>query len=574
MTPEQALAAAERWRAADPDPETRTELERLIAAGDGAALCELFASPVRFGTAGLRALVGPGASRMNRAVIRRTTAGVARYLLRRAQGRELPPVVVGADARPSSAAFLADTVGVLAAHGIGVRFFPEPVATPIVAYAARRLRAAAAIVITASHNPPGYNGYKLYGSDAAQIAPPEEHEVATEIERSGAASDEPIIEGAFTGGSPLARELEPSWIDEYVRDVVAGAGPCPGAAELCIAYTPLHGVGHAPVSAVLERAGFAQVHTVAEQREPDGNFPTVRFPNPEEPGALDRLLELARAVGADLALANDPDVDRLAAAVPDGAGGFVALSGNQLGVLLADFVLERATRATTPLALESIVSSPMLEPIARAHGARLERTLTGFKWIWRAALALTKDQSLAFGFAFEEALGYSVGPLARDKDGISAALVLAQLAALEKAAGSSLRARLERLFRRHGLWVSLQHSIVREGVSGAADIQAAMARLTSTPPHELAGIPIDRVTDYQQGAAQRPAWLASSPLIELSLGAQGRILARPSGTEPKLKLYVDRCAPLADDEDVWQAHAAASEGARELALALTTALGL
>jgi phosphomannomutase len=574
MSPEEALAAAERWRATDPDPTTRAELERLIAAADGAALCELFASPVRFGTAGLRALVGPGAGRMNRAVIRRTTAGVARHLLQRAQGRELPPVVVGADARPSSAAFLAETVGVLAAHGIGVRFFPEPVATPIVAYAARRLRAAAAIVITASHNPPGYNGYKLYGSDAAQIAPPEEQAVALEIERSAPASEEPIIEGAAAGASPLARELEPSIIEEYLRDVVAGVGPCAGAAELCIAYTPLHGVGHAPVGAVLARAGFSMVHTVAEQREPDGTFPTVRFPNPEEPGALDRLLALAREVGADLAMANDPDVDRLAAAVPDGAGGFVPLSGNQLGVLLADFVLERSARGATPLVLESIVSSPMLEAIARAHGARLERTLTGFKWIWRAALELTKDQSLAFAFAFEEALGYSVGPLARDKDGISAALVLAQLAAREKAAGSSLRARLERLFRRHGLWVSLQHSIAREGVSGAAAIQAAMQRLSAAPPAELAGVPINRVTDFQQGAAQRPAWLASSPLIELGLGSHGRILARPSGTEPKLKLYVDLRAPLSESEDVWKAQAAATVRARELAEALAETLGL
>jgi phosphomannomutase len=574
MNAEEALAAAERWCAADPDPATRAELERLIDARDGAALSELFANPIRFGTAGLRALVGPGPSRMNRAVIRRTTAGVARHLLQRAQGRELPPVVVGADARPSSASFLADAVGVLAAHGIGVRFFPEPVATPIVAYAARRLRAAAAIVITASHNPPGYNGYKLYGSDAAQIAPPEELEVAAEIERSGAAVDEPIIEAAVAGASPLARELEASWIDEYVRDVVAGAGQCPSAAELSIAYTPLHGVGYSPVSAVLQRAGFATLRTVAEQQDPDGTFPTVRFPNPEEPGALDRLLELAREAGADLALANDPDVDRLAAAVPDGAGGFVPLSGNQLGVLLGDFVLERAPRAPTPLVLESIVSSPMLEAIARAHGARLERTLTGFKWIWRAALTLTEDQSLAFTFAFEEALGYSVGALARDKDGISAALALAQLAALEKAAGSSLRARLERLFRRHGLWVSLQHSIVCEGVSGAAAIQAAMARLGTAPPHALAGISIDRVTDYRQGAGERPPWLASSPLIELGLGAQGRVLARPSGTEPKLKLYVDLRVPLADGEDVWDAHARATVRARELAEALAATLGL
>jgi phosphomannomutase len=574
MTAEEALAAAERWVAADPDPATRAELAKLIAAGDAEALIELFASPVRFGTAGLRALVGPGASRMNRAVIRRTTAGVARHLLERARAGELPPVVVGADARPSSNAFLRDTVGVLVAHGLSVRFFAEPTATPVVAYVARRLRASAAIVITASHNPPGYNGYKLYGADAAQIAPPEEALVAAEIERSGAAVGEPIIDGACAGASALARELEPCWVEEYVRDVVAGAGPCPGAAELRVAYTPLHGVGHAPVRAVLECAGFSAFAVVPEQREPDGTFPTVRFPNPEEPGALDRLIALASSTGADLALANDPDVDRLAAAVPDGAGRFVPLSGNQLGVLLGDFMLERAPRAPERLVLESVVSSPMLGAIAQAHGARLERTLTGFKWIWRAALTLTRDEPRAFIFAFEEALGYSVGPLVRDKDGISAALALAQLAALEKAAGSSLRARLERLFRRHGLWVSTQHSIVREGLRGAEEIRAAMSRLTTTPPEQLAGIPIAGVTDFQRGAEARPAWLGNAPLIELSLGSRGRILARPSGTEPKLKLYVDLLGELSPDEDVWGAHERATAQARQLAQALAEVLGL
>lgn len=571
MKPDELVTLAQRWLEADPDPLTRGELSAVLERGDPALLAELFESPVGFGTAGLRALVGPGPARMNRAVIRRTTAGVARHLLGKHGASGAPLVAVGADARPASSAFLADTVGVLAAHGLSVRFFPKPVPTPLVVYAAGKLGAAAAIVITASHNPPAYNGYKLYGSDFAQVAPPEEGAIAREIERSGDAASVPFV--SDVSATARVEALDDSWLDAYVREITTRlAALASPRTELRIAYTPLHGVGYEPARSLLHAAGFRDLHVVAEQRDPDGTFPTVPFPNPEEPGALDRLLALAGAVKADLALANDPDADRLAAAVSDGAGGHRVLSGNELGLLLADFVLERSPKEPRPLVLQSVVSSPMLGAIASAHGARLERTLTGFKWIWRAALALTEREPLAFAFAYEEALGYSVGDSVRDKDGISAALALAWLAAHEKAGGGSVHARLERLLRRHGAWVSVQHSVVREGVAGARAIREALERLCRTPPRALGGHTIEQVRDFRVGAEARPPWLPSAALIELGLGARGRILVRPSGTEPKLKLYVDLLGE--PDADVWAAQAQARERAEGLALELVSTLGL
>jgi phosphomannomutase len=574
MTPAEASAAAERWIEADPDPQTRSALAALVAAGAHSELVELMSGTLGFGTAGLRALVGPGPARMNRAVVRRTTAGVARYLLRRADGRTPALVVVGADARPSSAEFLREAVGVLAAYGVPVRFFAEPVATPIVAFAAQQLRAAAAIVITASHNPPAYNGYKLYGADAVQIAAGDEAAVAAEIARSAAASAEPCLLDASAGGSPLAAPLEATLITQYVAEVVQLAGAPEEQKSLRVAYTPLHGVGYAPVRAAFAGAGFGDILVVPEQREPDGTFPTLRFPNPEEPGTLERLLAFAQQEQAELALANDPDADRLAAAVPDGHGGWQTLTGNQIGVLLADYLLARAPRSPQPLCVQSVVSSPMLASICDAHGARLERTLTGFKWIWTAALALCHEGNASFVFAYEEALGYSVGSLVRDKDGISAGLALAVLSAEEKARGRGLRQRLENLFLQHGLWVSAQHNITREGNAGSEAIARAMSQLAKSPPERIGTSRVSRVVDYRTGGSERPAWLGESNLLELELGAEGRLLVRPSGTEPKLKIYVDLAAPPPAPEEIWPTYQRTLERAQDLARTLAADLGL
>lgn len=574
MDVEQAVAAAQAWIAADPDPDTREALQGLVDRGEHAQLCELMGGQLRFGTAGLRAIVGPGPLRMNRAVVRRTTAGVARHIERRYLGRAVPPIVVAADARGSSAAFLSEAVGVLAAHGLPVRHFERPIATPIAAYVARRLSAAACIVITASHNPAEYNGYKLYGPDAAQIVSPEDELIASEIERSGPASSEPMLEGALGGAHPEVQPIPAELIDDYFRDIATLRPEGSPARDLRIAYTPLHGVGALPVERALREAGFAAVFVVAEQREPDGRFPTVAFPNPEEPGALDRVTELAREKNADLVIANDPDADRLAASLRLPDGTFRAATGNQLGILLADFLLERAPRTPQPLVVQSVVSSPMLRSVAAAHGARHELTLTGFKWIWSAALELMAAAPVSFIFGYEEALGYSIGQLVRDKDGISAALVCCELAALERARGSSLALRLERLYRRHGLWVSVQRSLTRHGSAGAREIEAAMQRVSSRPPRSVGGVAVSAVRDYRSGAEARPRWLGNTDLVELELGERGRLLVRPSGTEPKLKLYVDLRAPLADGADVWRAEAAGSAEGLALADALARELGM
>lgn len=569
----EAVAAARAWIAADPDPETRRELQGYLDEPRNDQLLEVMSGALQFGTAGLRAIVGAGPLRMNRAVVRRTTAGVARYLERHYSLEGLPAIVVGADARLSSADFLKDTVGVLAAHGLPVRYFAAPVATPMAAYVARRLGATACIVITASHNPAEYNGYKLYGSNAVQIVPPMDAEIAEEIARSGPANREPLLEDALRGSQPNACPVPAALLEDYYRDVAALSPAGSPARGLCIAYTPLHGVGAAPIERVLATAGFSNVHVVPEQREPDGHFPTARFPNPEEPGALDRVTELARRVNADLILANDPDVDRLAASLPDGKGGWAPLSGNQLGLILADFALESAPRSPRALVAQSIVSSPMLRVIAAAYGAHCEQTLTGFKWIWTAALELMAQGGLSYVFGFEEALGYSIGQLVRDKDGISAALVLAELAAAEKARGGSLRERLARLYQRHGLWVSVQRSVTREGLEGAREIQQAMDRVANRPPRQLQGAQVTAVCDYRSGGERRARWLQNTSLVELALGDRGRVLVRPSGTEPKLKIYVDLRRTLPTGSDVWQADAELQQEAKLLAEALVQELG-
>jgi phosphomannomutase len=507
--------------------------------------------------------------------VRRTTAGVARYLAH--TGGAPAGVVVACDARLSSDAFQREVIGVLAAHGIPVRYFPTPIATPIAAYVARRQRAAAAIVFTARHHPAQYNGYKLYGADAVQIVPPVDEQVAIEIERSAPASEEPCLDWAAAAAAPGVTMVPDALLADYFREVAARVprsaigAPC---RELRIVYTPMHGVGWWPLERVLREAGFSNVHVVAAQRDPDGHFPTTSFPNPEEPGALALATELAIAVDADLILANDPDVDRLAASVPAGRASWVALTGNQIGTLLADFVLEHAPPSPRPLVIQSVVSCPLLRDQAAAAGARLEQTLTGFKWIWSAALALMDDGSHAFVFGYEEALGYSVGQLVRDKDGISAALLLAELAALERARGSSLRQRLERLYRRHGLWTSVQRSVTRAGLQGQREIAAAMDRVAQRPPLSIAAVPVTRVTDFRSGGERRPPWLGTTSLIELTLGDRGRVLVRPSGTEPKLKVYVDLTQRLDAAADVWATEHELRTRAETLAGAVVTELGL
>ena len=561
------LQRARAWAAGDPDPVSQAELNALIAANDYVELRERMLGELEFGTAGLRGIVAAGSARMNLAVVMRVTRALADQLLARGLDARTLPVIVGCDARIDSTRFADAAARVLIAAGIPVKRFAQPVPTPFVAYAVRAFAASAGIMITASHNPPEYNGYKLYWHNGVQVIPPSDRELAARMRALGPAQSIPL--GDLAHQALIEEAIEARYLAEIRSELPKLAAE----RRLRIVYTPLHGVGARVVERLFAEAGYADFHSVPEQREPDGHFPTVPFPNPEEPGALDLAIALAREKNADLLIANDPDVDRLAIAVPTPSGRWLALSGNQIGLLLADFALAHGNAGQRALVLSSLVSSPMLESIAAAYDARCERVLTGFKWVWTAALTL-EAQSYRFCFGYEEALGYSFGRAVRDKDGISAALAFAELASEAHAAGKSVLDRLHALYRQHGLWVSVQHNVVLKGTAGAARIALAMRELAASPPNTLAGRAVRSVRDLQTAEPDAPSWRGPTLLVELMLADGGRVFARPSGTEPKLKIYVDLLAPLAADESVFGAEERALTSASEVARALVTALKL
>ncbi len=557
---------ARAWAAADPDPVSQAELVALIEARAHAELYERMLGDLEFGTAGLRGVVGAGSARMNLAVVIRVTRALVDQLLRADEARRRP-VVIGGDARPDSARFADAAARVLIAAGIPVKRFPQPVPTPLVAYAVRALGANAGIVITASHNPAAYNGYKLYLANGVQVIPPLDREIATGMQALGAAKDIPL-------GDLAEQDQIQSTISDRYRAAVRGELPRVVAErKLRLVYTPLHGVGAELLEQLFSEAGYADLLSVPEQREPDGRFPTVAFPNPEEPGALDLAISLANAEHADLLLANDPDADRLAVAIPTPAGGWLPLTGNQIGLLLADFALTHgATRGVQRVVLSSLVSSPMLESVAAAHGAHCERVLTGFKWVWTAALAL-EARGYRYAFGYEEALGYSFGRAVRDKDGISAALAFVELAAEARASQHSVLDRLHALYREHGLWVSVQHNVVLEGGAGGVRILRAMQQALDLPPSELGGRAVSAVRDLRVPEADAPPWRGPTLLVEMRF-AGGRVVVRPSGTEPKLKIYVDLLGDLSEHESINECEERALISAHSVARALIRALGL
>jgi phosphomannomutase len=509
-----------RWLADDFDPSARAELQGVLAAamaGDTAAaedLADRMSGPLEFGTAGLRGPVRAGRNGMNRAVVTRTTAGVAAWL--EAHGHGGGTVVVGRDARHGSEDFHADAADVLAAAGFDVRVLPEPLPTPVLAFAVRHLGAVAGVQITASHNPPEDNGYKLYDDTGGQIVPPTDQEVEAAIEGAPAAVSVPRARTWRTVG--------PELLEAYL-DRAAGL-PRGTARDIRIALTPMHGVGGATAVEALRRAGFTDVRVVRTQAVPDPDFPTVAFPNPEEPGATDQLLALARESGADLAIALDPDADRCAVGVPHG-DGWRMLRGDETGPLLGEYVLSTLDRTVVPdpLVAATIVSSELLSGIARAHGARYAETLTGFKWLVRSGDGLV--------FAYEEALGLCVDPDAvRDKDGIAAAVAAADLAAGAKAGGRTIPELLDALAVAHGVHLTEQIALRFDELPR---IGALMARLRQDPPTELAGGPVT-AEDL----------LPKADVFRLR-GEGLRVVVRPSGTEPKLKAYLEIVQPVGDE---------------------------
>jgi len=562
---------AERWLAADPDPDTRAELTALLARGDHAALAERFGARLEFGTAGIRGPLGAGPARMNRAVVRRVTAGLAAHLLATLPEVVRRGVVVGRDARHKSDEFAADTAGVLAAAGIPVRCFAEPVPTPLLAFAVRALDTAAGVQVTASHNPGTDNGYKVYWSGGAQIIPPLDAEISAAIN----AVDGPVE--VADPGSPLISTVHLELVDEYVAAALGSAltgGPAAG--DLRIAYTAMHGVGNDLALRLLGEAGFTDVHSVPEQAAADPDFSTVPFPNPEEPGALDLLLALAADVGADLALANDPDADRIAVAVPDG-GGWRPLNGDEVGCVLAESLLT-AGSGPDRLVGTTVVSSALLGRIAQHHEVGYVTTLTGFKWL-AAAAAQAEAQGRAMVLAYEQALGVMVGTAVRDKDGLSAAVAVADLAARLKGEGRTLTDALDDLARRHGLHVTGGRSVRLSGSDGPEVVGQVLDGLRSAPPRELAGVAVTATADHASGlrsnadGSTEPAGTPPADLFAILLADGARAQVRPSGTEPLLKFYFEVVEPVGA-EPVGEARARAQARLDRLAAALLDAVGL
>ena len=537
---------ARSWIAQDPDPETRRELEALIDHGDVQAVEERFAGSLQFGTAGLRGLLGAGPTRMNRVTVARTTAGLCAWLKQKVPEITSRGICVGRDARVNSDVFERDVIEVAAAAGIPVWAFSDVVPTPVLAFAILELRAAGGVMITASHNPPGYNGYKVYWENGAQIIAPNDHGIAGEIEGTPLANQIPRLAIDEARATEVLRQAD-FLRERYVERIAAAVSPPEQRGDVRIAYTALHGVAERTLRDVLARAGFDDVHSVKEQATPDGRFPTVAFPNPEEPGAMDRVLALAEAVGADLAIANDPDGDRVGVAVRS-AEGFEVLSGNEVGVLMADDLLRRYDRAGQPVVISTIVSSPMLGPIAATYGARWEQTLTGHKWIQNRALELAQE-GFDYVFGYEEALGYAPSAAVRDKDGISSALLIVDMAARLKMNGQTLLGARDELWRKHGFFADCQISVRFDGANAQRRMNDVVDRYREDPPHEIGGQSVRRMLDLERQVQWTP-WgitpfldLQPSNVVVFELEGGHRAMLRPSGTEPKLKYYFYAAAP-------------------------------
>lgn len=543
-------ARVSAWIADDPDEADRAELTGLLADDSEAAAADLadrFAGRLEFGTAGLRGAVGAGPNRMNRAIVRATTAALAGWLTGRDPAAASAGVVIGCDARHRSDQFADEAARVLAGAGIRVHLLPRRQPTPLLAFAVRHLQAAAGVMITASHNPPADNGYKLYLGDGAQIVPPADAEIQAAITQLGPLSQIPLAEPdsllITRHGDAVARAY---------LDAVCAISPAPAsAAWLRFVYTPLHGVAAELALRAFTQAGFPAPDMVTAQAQPDPDFPTVAFPNPEEPGALDLAIELGRRTSADLLIANDPDGDRLAVAVPDDDArrSWRRLTGDQVGALLGAYLLGQfavgpAQGPAEELVVSTIVSSTLLSSIAAAAGARYAETLTGFKWIMRAG---DSRPGLRFAFGYEEALGYAITDVVRDKDGIGAALALLGLAAAARSAGDSLIDVYDRLEATYGVHATAQVTVATRRPAGV------MASLRAQPPAELAGQAVTGIADLTGGTSELP----SADVLTYRL-AGGRLVIRPSGTEPKIKAYLEVVEPVTDD-DLAAARARASE---------------
>ncbi|PSB86297.1 phosphoglucomutase [Photobacterium damselae subsp. damselae] len=553
-----------RWLDRDLDPKTRLELEELVAAHNIAELDERFRGRLEFGTAGLRGVVGAGPNRMNRLVIQETATGLGHYLIQTIDNAKEKGVVIGYDGRPDSKQFAHDAAGMLTALGIKVYLTYKVAPTPVVAFGVHHLGTAAAIVVTASHNPPEYNGFKVYWENGAQIIPPHDSGIASEIDKA-AAMHLPHADLIQAEQQGLLIWLD----DEYYQDYRAAQNHNPLLQNhtkpegIAIVYTAMHGVGAEMAERLLKDAGFEQVHSVVAQREPDGAFPTVKFPNPEEAGAMDMVIAEAQKYNAVLACANDPDADRFAVAVRTEDGNYKMLTGDQVGILFGHYLLNHAP-SDERLVGNTIVSSSLLAKIAKAADATFYQTLTGFKWLTNVAMQKQTDQN-KFLFAYEEALGYTIGRTVWDKDGLSALVAFAQLTAELAAQGLTVWDRLESIYREHGLYINAQRSLALDPTSPPVG-----DTLRQNPPSEIAGLAVEVIDDlkvslktFVDGTVEAID-LPSSDVLIYHLAGGARVVVRPSGTEPKLKCYYEVIEPMTHEDSLCHSQQRAQQAMDDL----------
>lgn len=549
----------QHWLKNDPDPSTQAQLQALIDSGNEAELAARFAGRLEFGTAGLRGVVGAGPMGMNRLVIRQTSAGLGAYLLEQIHDVAERGVVIGYDGRHDSYTFAHDTASVLTAMGIKVRLTAKVAPTPLVAFGVKHFNAAAGIVVTASHNPPQYNGYKVYWENGAQIIPPHDSGIAAKIEQA-ATQAIPFMEldDAIKQGKLIW--LNDDYYETYRRGVMHAKVLQNHTApeKVSLAYTAMHGVGADMAETVLKDAGFTQVYSVAAQREPDGDFPTVNFPNPEEKGAMDLVIAEAKKHSAMLACANDPDADRFAVAVRKDDGEYQMLTGDQVGVLFGHYLLSHAS-ADQRLVGTTIVSSSLLSKIANGFGVESYTTLTGFKWLMNVGIAQSQPDN-QFLFAYEEALGYTVGNMVWDKDGLSALVAFAQLTAELAAKGQTIWDRLEQIYREQGFHLNAQASIALK-----PETPNIGAYLREHPPLTIGEHAVVSTDDlkalsrrFADGKVENIN-LPASDVLTYRLSNGARVIVRPSGTEPKIKCYYEVVEPMTAQDTLATAQARATD---------------
>ncbi len=526
------LIQVQEWIVHDPDPETRLELQNLLEQNDLDSLHERFSGRLTFGTAGIRGVQGGGPNRMNQLTLRRVAIGIAKYL-----GKDTS-VIIGYDARKNSQTYAADMANVLSHYGVHSQIFTEVVPTPLVSFAVRQQSADLGIMITASHNPATDNGCKVFLSDGAQLRSPVDTEIDERIEMSQFPPRE------ISAGAGEIQEIETKVWDEYCSTIANSVRGVSGS--LTIAYTPLHGVSWKTVKRIFELSGVTDVVTVQSQLHPDPNFPSTPFPNPEEAGSLDLLFEVARNSEADIAIANDPDGDRLAIGVPTTNGEWRILTGDEVGALLCNRILESTTGQNRKV-VSSVVSSSLIGKIAKEAEVEHSQTLTGFKWIISEAY---RDPTKKTVFSYEEALGYAVCDSVRDKDGISAALLFIEMAEDLARKNLTILDQINNLSLKHGLHVSRSQALRISDQGSFSQINFAARLLDQKPPESLGGLHIQEFCDYDQAASTAGLLLPQSNMVRLILETGIRILIRPSGTEPVVKVYLEKIVKVEEGQDI------------------------